>query len=123
MPPETRKFKVDENLPEAAAEILRAAGFDAETVLNEELGGASDSSLASVCLEERRALVTLDLDFSDIRTYPPAEYPGFIVLRIQNHSIPHISEIMEKVVRMLQKERLTGTIWSVDERRIRIYGD
>jgi hypothetical protein len=69
MPPETRKFKVDENLPEAAAEILRAAGFDAETVLNEGLGGASDSSLASVCLEERRALQH-DLDFSDIEPIP-----------------------------------------------------
>lgn len=123
MPLETRKFKVDENLPEAAADILRAAGFDAETVLSEGVGGASDTSIAAICLEEGRALVTLDLDFSDIRTYPPEEYPGFIVLRIQNHSIPYISVIMGKVVALLQKERLAGTIWSVDERRVRIYGD
>ena len=121
MQPETIKFKVDENLPEVAAEILRKAGYDAETVLTEGLGGAQDSSIAAVCLEEGRALVTLDLDFSDIRTYPPEEYPGFIVLRIHNHSISHISVIMEKVVALLQKE--AGTVWSVDERRVRIYGD
>lgn len=123
MQPDILKFKVDENLPEVAAKILRDAGFDAETVLSEGLGGAQDSSLAAVCLEEGRALVTLDLDFSDIRTYPPDEYPGFIVLRIHNHSISHISAIMEKVVALLQRERLSGTIWSVDERRVRIYGD
>ena len=123
MQPETIKFKVDENLPEVAAEIMRKAGYDAETVLTEGLGGSQDSSIAAVCLEEGRALVTLDLDFSDIRTYPPEEYPGFIVLRIHNHSISHISVIMEKVVALLQKERLAGTVWSVDERRVRIYGD
>jgi len=123
MQPESLKFKVDENLPEAAARILRDAGFDAETVLNEELGGTSDTALASVCKEEGRALITLDLDFSDIRTYPPSEYPGFIVLRIHNHSILHVSAIMEKVVGLLQREKLAGTIWSVDERRVRIYGD
>ncbi len=78
MQPEIYKFKVDENLPEAAAKILRDAGFDAETVLNKGLGGALDTTLAAVCKEEVRALITLDLDFSNIRTYPPKEYPGII---------------------------------------------
>jgi len=123
MQSEPLKFKVDENLPAIAAEILREAGFDAETVLSEGLGGVPDSSLAAVCLEERRALVTLDLDFADIRTYPPEEYPGFIVLRIHNHSIPNISAIMQKVAALLHRERLSGTIWSVDERHVRIYGE
>ncbi|MBI5482979.1 MAG: DUF5615 family PIN-like protein [Deltaproteobacteria bacterium] len=67
MQPEILKFKVDENLPEAAARIFREAGFDAETVLTEGLGGASDATLAAICKEEGRTLVTLDLDFSDIR--------------------------------------------------------
>lgn len=106
MLPDALKFKVDENLPKVAARILRDAGFDAETVVTEGLGGAKDVTLAAVCREERRALVTLDLDFSDIRTYPPHEYPGIIVLRIHNHSIPSISAIMEKVVALLRKERL-----------------
>jgi hypothetical protein len=29
----------------------------------------------------RPGLVTLDLDFANIRAYPPAEYPGIVVLR------------------------------------------
>jgi predicted nuclease of predicted toxin-antitoxin system len=123
MQPEVPRFKVDENLPEVAAAMLREAGYDAETVLFENLGGAPDPCIAAVCLKERRSLITLDLDFSDITTYPPADYPGIIVLRLRNHSISHISEIMKKVMAMLLKERLTGTIWSVDERRVRIYGE
>jgi predicted nuclease of predicted toxin-antitoxin system len=35
------KFKIDENLPAEAAEILKSAGFDAHTVSDEDLAGAA----------------------------------------------------------------------------------
>jgi len=40
------KFKTDENLPNEAATVLQAAGFDAETVWDEALSGATDAILA-----------------------------------------------------------------------------
>ena len=67
------RFKADENLPVEAAEVLRGSGHDAQTVLEQQLGGTADSGLAVLCQREGRALVTLDLDFADIRAYPPAE--------------------------------------------------
>jgi hypothetical protein len=36
------RFKIDENLPIDAAELLAAAGHDAHTVLQEGLGGNPD---------------------------------------------------------------------------------
>ncbi|MDC7217410.1 MAG: DUF5615 family PIN-like protein [Spirochaetales bacterium] len=68
------KFKIDENLPVEVAEMLKAAGDDAMTILDQSMVGELDPKVASVCKSEGRALVTLDLDFSDIRTYPPAEF-------------------------------------------------
>ena len=56
---------------------------DAVTVLDQGLGGAKDFQLASICKGERRAIVTLDKDFSDIRSYPPSEYAGLVVFRLQ----------------------------------------
>ena len=64
------KFKTDENLPEEAAELLRSAGHDASTVIGQSMGGAPDPDLASLCRREQCVLVTLDLGFADIRTYP-----------------------------------------------------
>ena len=61
------KFKVDENLPIEAAELLRQAGYEATTVHEEKLSGSTDLNLASICQQESRALVTLDVDFADIR--------------------------------------------------------
>lgn len=62
------RFKVDENLPIDVAEILRANNHDAMTIFDQEMVGQPDLKVASVCRAEERALVTLDLDFSDIRT-------------------------------------------------------
>lgn len=74
-------FKIDENLPKDAAELLRSRGFDAETVREESLAGAGDDVIADTIQRENRVLITLDLDFSDIRTYPPEHYSGIVVLR------------------------------------------
>ncbi|MGH8547744.1 MAG: DUF5615 family PIN-like protein [Methylococcales bacterium] len=65
------KFKIDENLPAEITVLLQEAGYDAITVLEQELGGSADPCIASVCRNENRALVTPDTDFADIRTYPP----------------------------------------------------
>ena len=67
-------FKLDENLPSETATILRDAGFDAITVLDQEMRASPDAEIARVCRDEHRILVTLDLDFSDIRTYPPSDH-------------------------------------------------
>jgi hypothetical protein len=65
------RFKLDENLPIELAVLIRRSGHNAATVLDQGLGGAGDSELASLCAKEGRILVTFDTDFSDIRTYPP----------------------------------------------------
>jgi len=60
------KFKLDENLPEAALALFRKNDFDAANVIEEQLAGATDECILTVCGNENRVLVTQDLDFSDI---------------------------------------------------------
>jgi predicted nuclease of predicted toxin-antitoxin system len=80
------KFKIDQNLPIEAAALLTAAGHDAMTVYQQSLGGASDERIVDVCKDEDRILITADLDLSDIRRYPPAQTPGYMVLRLPRQS-------------------------------------
>ena len=42
------KFKLDENLPGEGVQILRAAGHDAVTVLDQRLGGKPDPEIFAV---------------------------------------------------------------------------
>jgi hypothetical protein len=84
------------------------------------MGGELDPDVASLCRREQRALITLDLGFADIRTYPPREYPGLIVLRPRRQSKMHVVSVFEQVLPMLEVEPLAGRLWIVEEERIRI---
>ena len=86
------KFKVDENLPIEVAQLLREAGHDVYSVHEQGLVGAKDHVLAEVCQSENRAMVTLDTHFADIRTYPPGNYSGLIVLRLARQDKAHVLE-------------------------------
>jgi Domain of unknown function (DUF5615) len=70
------RFKVDENLHDDIAEALRSKGHDAVTVHDQHMRGDPDSRLGEVCRAEGRAIVSLDLDFANVRDYPPEDYPG-----------------------------------------------
>jgi predicted nuclease of predicted toxin-antitoxin system len=97
-------FKFDENLPAEAAAIFSNAGYDAVSVLDQNLGGEPDSSIAAICNEEGRALVSLDIDFADIRNYPPAEHSGIIVLRLARLDKLHVISVLRRLVTMIQNE-------------------
>ena len=64
------RFKLDENVPVQLKRLFTESGHDAETVVDEGMRGAPDREVAAACLAEERVLLTQDLDFSDIRTYP-----------------------------------------------------
>jgi len=102
------------------AELFRTHGHDAKTVLDQNLGGAKDSDLATVCQQERLAIVTLDTDFSDIRTYPPEEYSGIVVFRLGRQARNHILEVGVRFLQALGSQVLYGQLWIVEETQIRV---
>ena len=114
------RVKLDENLPSDAADLLRDAGHDAATVLDEGRGGAADSDLAALCRREGRVLVTLDTDFADIRAYPPAEHAGLLVLRLRRQDKQHVLGVLRRVAPLLDVEPLDRHLWIVDEERVRV---
>lgn len=114
------KFKIDENLPPKLARILGSAGHDADTVFDEKLVGSTDQEIIEVCNREKRALVTLDLDFSNVRAYPPSDHFGLIVLRLRQQDKRHVLHVVSQVVEMFDQEQVGGHLWIVEEDRIRI---
>ena len=114
------KFKIDENLPSHCAELLIEKGYNAETVIQEGLQGCSDQTLIEVCQSENRILITLDLDFSDIRNYPPGSNPGIIVLRLSEQSILAAQVSIEHLIKTFSQELPVNKLWVVNESKIRI---
>lgn len=115
------KFKLDENLSPALSAAFMAAGHDAHSIVEQGLGGRSDSRVIDVCVREGRALVTLDLDFANIHQYPPGRHPGIVVLRLGTQAHSAVEKAIGSALDLLTRERLTGQLWIVESGRIRIH--
>ena len=115
------KFKLDENLSPSLATLFSSAGHEAHSIVQQGLGGAADDSVIDRCQKESRVLVSFDLDFANIRAYPPNQYAGIVVLRLATQANAAAIAAVSRVLKLLQTEELTSTLWIVEETRIRIH--
>jgi predicted nuclease of predicted toxin-antitoxin system len=113
------KLKVDENLPAECSGILSHGDFEADTIADERLTGAADEVVAAKSQAEGRVLVTLDLDFANIRAYPPGEYAGIIVLRPKSQDKYSVLALVHRIAAVLAKQSPVGELWIVEPDRIR----
>jgi len=116
------RFKLDENLPRDTESLLREAGHDVHTVLAEHLGGNSDPKVFAAAQAEARILVTFDLDFSDIRQYPPSSHSGIWVLRPHTQSIENTLGLLKRALALLESETVHARLWVIEPGQVRIRG-
>jgi predicted nuclease of predicted toxin-antitoxin system len=114
------RFKADENLPQSVTNLLKNAGHDVQTVLDEALGGRDDGHVLAVAARESRAFITLDKDFADIRTYAPTQHSGIMVLRPRDQRVATIAAAIARLMPLIDVENIAGSLWIVDERRVRV---
>jgi len=108
------RFKLDENLPKDAGALLRDAGHDVETVLDERLGGNPDAKILDACQTEKRVLITLDLDVSDIRLYPPSSHNGVWILRPYTQSVENTLAVLRGALALMPGELVQARLWIVE---------
>ncbi|HET6568211.1 MAG TPA: DUF5615 family PIN-like protein [Rhodothermales bacterium] len=91
------RFLVDANLPRSTIAAFTRAGHEAIHVNDVGLKEAPDELIAQRAREIQAAIVTRDLDFADIRRYPPADYPGIVVMRLPDDTVAtDIVQILEQ---------------------------
>ena len=116
-------FKIDENLPQEIAALLREAGYAAVSVRDQGLMAKPDNVIADVCNTEGLVLVTLDLDFANIQVYPPDRTSGIMVFRVPDQSKPLLLKVLKQALPLFGTEQIEQRLWIVEEDRIRIRGD
>jgi uncharacterized protein DUF5615 len=111
------KFKVDENLPTEYASILRGAGFEADTVSDEKLSGASDSVLSERCCTEDRVL---SWDAGRKTTIPGWDFGGYAWTFAKSKSNePTLVALLKRLVPVLLQLSPRHQLWIVEPDRIR----
>lgn len=88
--------------------VFQMHGHDAIFARDIGLSAASDEQIAAYARAQGCALVTRDLDFADVRRYPPQHYAGIVVLRLPDDTvaagIAHVLDLF------LGDQRLVGAI-------------
>ena len=115
------RFLIDANLPRAAIVVCQKFGHQVEFARDIGLAAASDAQIAERARENGAALLTRDLDFADVRRYPPDQYPGIVVLRLPDTTVAQ--EIVRVLERFLMEPRylepLAGRLAIVEVDRVR----
>jgi predicted nuclease of predicted toxin-antitoxin system len=114
------KIKLDENLPDHLAGLLRDLGHDVHTTSQENLSGKADRDIWEASQKESRFLITQDLDFSDLRTFAPGSHCGILLVRLR---FPARKNLIERIVEVFRSEtpgNWKGCFVVVTERKIRI---
>jgi predicted nuclease of predicted toxin-antitoxin system len=114
------KVKLDENISVLVAVPLRALGHDVDSVIDEHLAGAVDDVVWTAAQREGRLLVTLDLDFSDIRKFTPGTHHGLVLLRLRDPSRRAVEERVLALFRGGDPNSWSGCFVVITDHRVRV---
>ncbi len=114
------KIKLDENLSRHLKPVLADLGHDVLTAADENLLSRPDTEVAAVSTKEGRMLFTLDVEFADLRKYPPGIHPGIILFRPTSYGPLTVNKFVVDFVRSVNLEDLTSCVAVVDPTRVRV---
>jgi predicted nuclease of predicted toxin-antitoxin system len=114
------RLKLDENMQGDLAGLLAARGYDVADVFSEGLSGHKDRQVLTAAASEGRLLVTLDLDFADLRRHPPAAYAGILVLRPGSEGIKSVLALLLQTLPRLTPEGVRGALVVASPRSLRL---
>jgi predicted nuclease of predicted toxin-antitoxin system len=117
-------FLIDADLPRSVGDLIRSDGHDATDTRDIGMRRALDATIAQHAQREGWCLLTGDFDFSDVRTYPPADYAGIVVLVIPpTVTSLYITQLLESFLQQSALvERLPGKLAIVEAGRVRLRG-
>ena len=116
------KFKLDENLGARGKVELEADGHDVMTIREQDLRGASNVKIYSVCRDEERVLITLDHDFGQTLRFPPETTAGIVILECRGRQSPeNILARLKEFAAVLRSRPIKNELWIVEPGRVRIH--
>ncbi|MFQ6059237.1 MAG: DUF5615 family PIN-like protein [Anaerolineae bacterium] len=103
-----------------AQAVLRSWHHTVETAQDAGLLGQDDSVLLAHAVQQGQILITNDLDFGDIRHYPPLHHCGVIVLRIRPKSADRVHTVLRRFLATTTQQEMRRALVIVDAVKYRV---
>jgi predicted nuclease of predicted toxin-antitoxin system len=114
------KLKLDENLSRHLKHVLENLNHDVLTVSDQGLLSQDDIAIGKAAKTEGRMLLTLDLEFGDLRKYPPGSHPGIILFRPRSFGPLAVNRFVEGFVRDENLDEFAGCVVVVEPSKVRV---
>lgn len=99
--------------------FLRSLGHDVVRVDEILPSTAADEVIVVRAIEERRTVLTQDLDFSAIIALAGKNRPSLISLRLSSSRVEHVNAVLQDVLPIVESDVTEGAIITVEDGRIR----
>lgn len=117
------RFFADHCTPGSIIQSLQAAGYQVTRLRDHLATDSADAAVIAKAQELDAILLSLNGDFADIVTYPPANYKGIIALQVRDHP-----EVIPPIVAKLKNylsahpdvSHYRGKLFLVEAHRIRV---
>jgi len=114
------RIKLDENLSRHLKSKVSDLGYEVETVYDENLEGVDDTTIGSAAKAEGRVLFTQDIEFADLRKYPPGTHPGIILFRGKTRGPILMNQLVLNFLEKYDLSTFAKCVVVVEEHQIRI---
>lgn len=111
---------LDHCVPRRYLRLIQGWGYDAELLITHLTADSSDAQVIALAVALDAVLFTVDLDFTNILEYPPADYQGIVVLRYQSDEEASLDATLQSVLTDLYRDGLRGVLVIVSPGRYRI---
>ncbi len=108
------------NLALSVAEWLRTEVHDAVHLRDQMLNRLPDTAVFAKAADERRIILTNDLDFSEILAFSGSKQVSVVVFRLANPRAPRVIAHLAKVIAESAPALAAGAIVVVEETRQRV---
>lgn len=113
------KFLADMGISPDTVVWLRSLGYDAVHLHEQGLDRLPDAEILSKACDERRVLLTHDLDFGYLLAISRAQLPSVVIFRLADMRPSSVNSHLERVLQCHKDELESGVVVIVTEGRIR----
>lgn len=114
------KFLVDMSISPKTAVFLQSLRYDAVHLHNQGLDRLPDPAILEKARNEKRVLLTHDLDFGELLAISGTKLPSVVIFRLRNMHPERVNRYLREVITQHRDALEQGAIISVTEGQIRM---